>query len=252
MKLMRDAHRKLLLRVYGPNVAHLIDRDSELAILRRLAQKNIGPRLLGTFANGRFEEFFHARALTPQELRNPETSMQIAKRMRELHDGIELETKEIEAGPFVWQNWDKWVARCEKIVQALDTKTAQDSKTLTNGASESSKSLPVCGTEWKIFRTAVEKYRRWLQEKYGGNEQIKQRLVFAHNDVRIALRASSNYFNDLTKFKTQYGNILRYIPQGDSPLLRPANKHKQLVVIDFEYANANLPGLEFANHFVRA
>lgn len=51
-------------------------------------------------------------------------------------------------------------------------------------------------------------------------------------------------------FQTQYGNILRLIPPGDSPLLLPANEHKQLVVIDFEYANANTPGLEFANHFV--
>jgi hypothetical protein len=41
------------------------------------------------------------------------------------------------------------------------------------------------------------------------------------------------------------------MPVGESPLILPANEHKQLVVIDFEYANANLPGLEFANHFVR-
>lgn len=34
-----------------------------------------------------------------------------------------------------------------------------------------------------------------------------------------------------------------------SPLLHPENEHKQLIVIDFEYASANLPGLEFANHF---
>ena len=40
------------------------------------------------------------------------------------------------------------------------------------------------------------------------------------------------------------------VPDGESPLLLPANQHKQLVVIDFEYSNANLPGLEFANHFV--
>jgi len=40
-------------------------------------------------------------------------------------------------------------------------------------------------------------------------------------------------------------------PEGESPLMLPANEHKQLIVIDFEYANANLPGLEFANHFVR-
>lgn len=34
-----------------------------------------------------------------------------------------------------------------------------------------------------------------------------------------------------------------------SPLLQPANKHKQLVVIDFEYAGPNTAGYEFANHF---
>jgi choline kinase len=50
--------------------------------------------------------------------------------------------------------------------------------------------------------------------------------------------------------KTQYGNILRVRPDNKkSPLLRPANEHKQLIVIDFEYAGANVPGLEFANHF---
>ena len=49
--------------------------------------------------------------------------------------------------------------------------------------------------------------------------------------------------------KTQYGNLLRLEPSGESPLLLPANEHKQLIVIDFEYASANLPGLEFANHF---
>jgi choline kinase len=54
----------------------------------------------------------------------------------------------------------------------------------------------------------------------------------------------------LARTQTQYGNILRVRPDDQkSPLLQPANEHKQLVVIDFEYAAANLPGLEFANHF---
>lgn len=39
-------------------------------------------------------------------------------------------------------------------------------------------------------------------------------------------------------------------PASESPLLLPANSHKQLVVIDFEYSSANVAGLEFANHFV--
>ena len=47
----------LLLRVYGKNVEELIDRDLELATLIKLSQKRIGPRLLGIFANGRFEQF---------------------------------------------------------------------------------------------------------------------------------------------------------------------------------------------------
>lgn len=50
--------------------------------------------------------------------------------------------------------------------------------------------------------------------------------------------------------QTQYGNLLRMEPATQSPLLLPANEHKQLVVIDFEYSSANTPGLEFANHFV--
>lgn len=58
------------------------------------------------------------------------------------------------------------------------------------------------------------------------------------------------FFNPPTNHQqTQYGNILRLLPSGTSPLLLPANTHKQLIVIDFEYANANTPGLEFANHF---
>lgn len=39
-------------------------------------------------------------------------------------------------------------------------------------------------------------------------------------------------------------------PATESPLLLPANEHKQLVVIDFEYSSANTAGFEFANHFV--
>lgn len=52
-----------------------------------------------------------------------------------------------------------------------------------------------------------------------------------------------------TNQQTQYGNILRVRPDERSPLLQPENEHKQLIVIDFEYASANLPGNEFANHF---
>ncbi|GAB7349742.1 hypothetical protein MBLNU459_g0475t1 [Dothideomycetes sp. NU459] len=187
----RPAPPRLLLRIYGPQVEHLIDREAELQILRRLARKHIGPRLLGTFNNGRFEEFFHARALTPNELRNPDTSKQIAKRMRELHEGVDLLERERDEGAFVWRNWDKWQQRVENVVSWLDSQILQHSGGKVHTGADA----------WK---------NRGL---------------------------------------TQYGNILRLLPTDTSPLLLPANTHKQLIVIDFEYASANTPGLEFANHF---
>lgn len=157
---------------------HLIDRENELQILRRLGKKNIGPRVLGTFNNGRFEEYFHARTLTPKDLRNPETSKQIAKRMRELHDGIELLEEERQGGPFVWKNWNKWVDRCEQVITWLD-------KEIMSGQGEEPwmKRGFVCGVPWPQFRKTVDSYRKWLHASYGGTNAIRQQLVFAHNDV---------------------------------------------------------------------
>ncbi|KAL9947949.1 hypothetical protein ACHAQF_005831 [Verticillium nonalfalfae] len=223
---------KVLLRIYGPQVEHLIDRDNELSVLGRLARKRIGPRLLGTFTNGRFEEYFNSVTLTPKDLRDAETSKQIAKRMRELHDGIELLDAERKAGPSVWGNWDKWLDNVEKRVMAVDDETrARQAGEPVKPTSTYQGQGFVCGVEWSQFRATVEKYRAYLTSFYRSEEDINARLTFAHND-------------------TQYGNILRVRPDDKkSPLLKPANEHKQLIVIDFEYAGANVPGQEFANHF---
>jgi choline kinase len=169
---------KLLLRIYGPQVEHLIDRENELSILRRLARKKIGPRLLGTFLNGRFEEYFESTTLTARDLRVAETSKQIAKRMRELHDGIELLPSEREEGPFVWKNWDKWVERCEYVISFLDKQVLSGKV----GPKAKARGL-VCGVEWPVFREVVERYRRLVVEHYGGVEGERKMLVFAHNDV---------------------------------------------------------------------
>ncbi|PWW79803.1 kinase-like protein [Tuber magnatum] len=209
---------KLLLRIYGPQVSHLIDRGTELSILRRLARKSIGPRLLGTFENGRFEEFFNATTLTKDDIRVPETSRHIAKRLKELHEGMELEDREREMGPVSWCNWYKWAPRTKRIMACLDA---------TENLSQKGY---VCGCPWEKFEVAVERYKAWLYDRYGGEENMKKQMVFAHND-------------------TQYGNIMRLQASGKSPLLIPSNEHRQLVVIDFEYASANTPGFEFANHF---
>ena len=222
--------KRLLLRIYGPQVEHLIDRENELLILRRLAVKNIGPKLLGYFDNGRFEEFLHARTLTAEDIRDPSTSKQIAKRMKELHEGIDLLESERHGGAFVFMNWDKWVDRVEEVIQYLDKQVHLEA----SGKSPSNKKYTrrglICGVEWKQFKEAYYKYRKHLIKVSGGESGIRKRLAFAHNDA-------------------QYGNLMKLEPDDKSPLLLPTNNHKQLVVIDFEYASANTRGLEFVNHF---
>lgn len=174
---------KLLLRIYGPQVEHLIDREVELSILRRLARRNIGPRMLGTFKNGRFEQFFNAETLTPEDLRDEAQSKQIAKRMRELHDGVDLLEDERNNGPFVWLNWQKWVTQCEQVITYLDKEI--NNGNVGTGELWRSRGL-ICGVEWPVFRAMVEKYKTWLDDSYG-EAGVRSDLVFAHNDVGIFL-----------------------------------------------------------------
>ena len=163
---------------------HLVDRAEELQILRRLARKHIGPRLLGTFKNGRFEEYLHAHTLTPDDIRKPDFSKQIAKRMRELHDGIELLREEGNAGPGVWKNWDRWVGRAGQMASWCDRQILSGPQSCNRQFFRIWKNRGfVCGVEWPIFRRAVEASRRWLIERYHGMERIKSQLVFSHNDV---------------------------------------------------------------------
>jgi choline kinase len=182
-ELGKKAPEKVLLRIYGPQVEHLIDRKNELSVLQRLARKKIGPRLLGTFTNGRFEQFFNATTLTTANLREPETSRQIAKRMRELHDGVQLLEAEKDAGPGVWKNWDRWVDQVEKTTLYMDKQVLSGAF----GSEQQSRGL-VCGVEWPVFRAMVEKHRAYLCEHYGNAQNIREKLVFAHNDVSCPMQ----------------------------------------------------------------
>ena len=65
----------LLLRIYGPSSGSLISRPRELHILHALSSRyHIGPRVYGTFENGRVEEYFDSGALTAADLRDAKVS----------------------------------------------------------------------------------------------------------------------------------------------------------------------------------
>lgn len=109
-------------------------------------------------------------------------------RMRELHDGIELLEKERDDGPFVWQSWDKWVKRCEEVISWLDQQVLSGKQRRPTPRSEEWKKRGlICGVEWALFKRVVYQYRQRVKEYYGGLAGIRERLVFAHNDVSLEL-----------------------------------------------------------------
>lgn len=177
---------KLLLRVYGAQAENLIDRDNELEVLKRLARKRIGPRLLGTFQNGRFEQYFNAITLTAADIREPDVMKQIAKRMRELHEGIDLLPHEREGGSATLKSWDSWVDNAERIATFLDKQYESSSEEFSKDSIVHAWKAGgyVCGTPWPKFKETVYRYREHLERAYNGQQEMNDSLVFAHSDVR--------------------------------------------------------------------
>ncbi|GAA6009950.1 hypothetical protein JCM11491_000877 [Sporobolomyces phaffii] len=129
----------LLLRIYGPSSGSLISRRNELHILHTLSSEyGIGPRVLGTFANGRVEEYFHSRALVKEEMRDPRVSRWIGRRMRELHS-VDLER--MIRPP----NEDEQARDAQKL---LDDDAARDRQKQQHDAAEGTTERPGIDRNW--------------------------------------------------------------------------------------------------------
>lgn len=195
----QPAPRKVLLRIYGPSSSVLISRPKELYTLYKLSSiYRIGPRVFGTFGNGRVEEFFDSHALTEEDLRTPETSRWIGRRMSELHsvdigevmmpgDGWE-DKKEIA----VFKNFSSWSKIAREVLHALEKKVLPKDHPWYGVVDAIN--IDRLEDEWKAYRGWLANY----EEKNGESER-----VFAHND-------------------TQYGNLLRLT---NKPVNRP-NHHQ--------------------------
>ena len=151
----------------------MISRPRELHVLHVLSsQYHIGPKVYGTFENGRVEEHFDSTALTPPEMRDRQVSSWIGARMAELHQ-VDIGTVEGSA---------EWEIAAKKNVRAW-LHPAREVLTLPSVSDSIRKDLDL-----DAFQAEWEHYMNWVdsQEKQFG----ASRRVFAHND-------------------TQYGNLLR-------------------------------------------
>ncbi|KAI9021417.1 kinase-like domain-containing protein [Phycomyces nitens] len=168
--------RRMLLRVYGIGCDQIVDRPKELFWLARLSELKIGPALLGTFKNGRFEEYLDSTTLSSQDIHEPIISQQIAICMRRLHDIVQvyppLENQKLE----VWTNIDKWYGVVLDLLPSLKKNNAHWANVLD-------------GFNLDQLAQEIEQCKDILNS-------AQSPIVFGHND-------------------TQYGNILKLENTGE-------------------------------------
>lgn len=257
-KLTYSNYYPLLLRIYGDS-ENIIDRDSELLTLIRLSRKNIGPKLLGCFNNGRFEEFLNnSVTLNKHQIRDQKISRMIARRMKEFHHGVELTQSEINAGPKAWLIIHKWIDVIDKII-AKEKPSIKDQK-------------DVFFVTWDNYKKLVLKYENWLYKIYGDSDNLKKSLKFCHNDTQygnLLFYSKSDALSMVDEDETliddsEISNLSLNNPDPLSvrstsatninsklPLITDSNFQfdTRLTVIDFEYAGQNLPAYDITNHF---
>ncbi|CAG8487598.1 8420_t:CDS:2 [Paraglomus occultum] len=150
--------RKILLRVYGTGADQVIDRERELKFLEMLGSLNIGPSILALFQNGRVEQFLPSRTLTNQDIRNQETSRQIARLIARLHSNVPgPSTKDVV--PEVWANINKWY---DIAVKLTTTEMREASIEILN---------------LDALRDEINELRHYV-------DMLDSPIVFSHNDAQ--------------------------------------------------------------------
>ncbi|RXW19993.1 hypothetical protein EST38_g5874 [Candolleomyces aberdarensis] len=203
----------VLLRIYGPSSGSLISRPRELYILHKLsAVYRIGPRVFGTFENGRLEEYFDSTTLTVGDIRDPLISGWIGTRMAEFHS-VDME---VVSPPSDIPETGIWKPSVETWISTW-LPYAHEVLSLPSVRREVALELDITRfeKEWHI-------YLKWLpkvEDKRSGSA-----MVFGHNDAH-------------------YGNLLRLTNALE------ADEHRQIIVVDFEYASPNPAAYDIGNHF---
>ena len=117
----------LLLRIYGAGTENIIDRGVELALLDHLAvhAPHIAPITYVAFTNGRLEQFIDGAAtLQASDMRDPATSLLIARRMASLHS-LPLPPS-VAPRPAVWGLIRDWLNGERDSIMSNQDSTAPD------------------------------------------------------------------------------------------------------------------------------
>jgi choline kinase len=182
---------------------------------------------------------------------NMKTSARIARRMKELHAGIPISSKERELGPSAVKNIKDWISTIEGWIanDNFDYKNTNELKLFKMG--------------FPKFKQCAFKYIEWIEKKY--DKSTYKDLVFCHNDTQYGnLLFSTSPIkleppqvserprtaaSQTSLIKTLSNLSLENLPEQLNPSVQEKKQDQNLVVIDFEYSGPNFPGFDIANHF---
>lgn len=186
----------------------------------------LGPALLGTFLNGRIEEFFPSRALTANELRDPEISRWIGRRMAELHTAdlnlLTPHTKGVANGerePTVLSSIRDWLGPAREIVNVLE-RVQREGETGPRVGTGDMGGRPELRGWVEAFNIdqlerEVEAYKKWLKRYEAGEvfDGKKWRMVFARESLPFGARRRDLNRTDRRCLSTQTTTLVSKMPR---------------------------------------
>jgi ethanolamine kinase len=224
----RDA---VLLRAYGHGTAVLIDRSREAQNHELLMRHGLAPELLAKFDNGMMYRYVRGTVTTPADMRKPDISKAIARRLAQWHATVPCIPGKTKPSPGTVSN-----GSCSNGHHNVNTALDQD--VIDNAApGKPSPNLWTVMQKWILalprdteeaqsrYQTLQTELSKLIDELSGRPGLGHGGLVFAHTDLLS-------------------GNVI-VLPPGSDAKDGPPNVN----FIDYEYAVPSPAAFDIANHF---
>ncbi|XP_047163112.1 probable choline kinase 2 [Vigna umbellata] len=168
-----ETSRKVIVRIYGEGVDVFFDRSQEIQTFEFMSKNGQGPRLLGRFANGRVEEFIHARTLSAADLRDPSISALIAAKLKDFHDLDMPGEKEVH----LWDKLRNWLSEAKRLSSPKEVEA--------------------------FYLDTIDKEIAMLEKELSGSHQM---IGFCHNDLQYGNIMLDEETNSVTIIDYEYAN----------------------------------------------
>ncbi|TMS37826.1 hypothetical protein L596_004679 [Steinernema carpocapsae] len=206
-----------LLRIHGQSdVEQLL---TESVIFTMLSERHLGPKLLGVFPGGRFEQFIPSRCLQCEEIAYPTMSSVIGNLLARVHTLDVPITKE-----------PNMIALAESWLKKL-------------------RSTPSGTREWNLKPVKAKVDMDALPKTFSC-ESLAREMVTVKRCMNASRSPIVFCHNDLQEGNVLLYNKYEYTSDGTLQHVGPSTGEEEpLVLIDFEYASYNYRGFDLGNHF---